>query len=54
LQQLEEALAKREWVGLTWMKDFEPLCNEWRNRIWQLDVQEFAKAIEAELKEKNT
>jgi hypothetical protein len=51
LQQLEEALAKREWVGLT-DEDLEPLCNEWRI-VFGSWTYEFAKAIEAKLKEKN-
>lgn len=40
------------WVGLT-DEELEPLCNEWRIVFgsWTYD---FARAIEAKLKEKNT
>ena len=42
---------KREWVGLT-DEELEPLCNEWRI-LFGSWTYEFAKAIEAKLKEKN-
>ena len=43
---------QRKWVGLT-DEELEPLCNEWRIVFgsWTYD---FARAIEAKLKEKNT
>jgi hypothetical protein len=41
----------RTWVGLT-DEDLEPLCNEWRI-VFGSWTYEFAKAIEAKLKEKN-
>jgi hypothetical protein len=42
----------REWVGLT-DEDIKPLCDEWKIMFgsWTHD---FACAIEAKLKEKNT
>ena len=43
---------QRTWVGLT-DEDLEPLCNEWRI-VFGSWTYEFAKAIEAKLKEKNT
>ena len=45
-------LPKREWVGLT-DEELEPLCNEWRI-VFGSWTYEFAKAIEAQIKEKNT
>ena len=42
---------KREWVGLT-DEDLKPLCDEWKI-IFGGYVNDFAKAIEAKLKEKN-
>jgi len=42
---------QRTWVGLT-DEDLEPLCNEWRI-VFGSWTYEFAKAIEAKLKEKN-
>ena len=42
---------KREWIGLT-DEDLEPLCNEWRI-VFGSWAYEFAKAIEAKLKDKN-
>jgi hypothetical protein len=41
----------RPWVGLT-DKELKPLCDEWRI-IYGGHVNEFARAIEAKLKEKN-
>jgi hypothetical protein len=43
---------QRTWVGLT-DEELEPLCKEWRV-LFGSWTQEFAKAIEAKLKEKNT
>ena len=43
---------KKEWVGLT-KKDLKPLCDQWKI-IYGGYVDEFARAIEAKLKEKNT
>jgi hypothetical protein len=42
---------KKPWVGLTG-KELELLCDEWRI-IYGAYVEEFAKDIEAKLKEKN-
>ena len=42
---------QRTWVGLT-DEDLEPLCNEWRI-VFGSWTYEFAKAIEAKLKERN-
>jgi hypothetical protein len=41
-----------KWVGLT-DEDLEPMCDDWRI-IFGPYVHDFAKAIEAKLKEKNT
>ncbi len=49
---LRQALAQPEWVGLT-DEDLKPLCDEWRI-MYGGYVDDFAKAIEAKLKEKNT
>ena len=43
---------KREWVGLT-DEDLEPMCDDWRI-VFGPYVHDFAKAVEAKLKEKNT
>ena len=43
--------AQREWVGLT-DEELEPLCKEWRI-IFGSWTQDFARAIEAKLKDKN-
>ena len=51
-EALRQALAKPEWVGLT-DEDLKPLCDEWRI-MYGGYVNDFAKAIEAKLKEKNT
>ena len=42
---------EREWAGLT-EDDLKPLCDEWKI-IFGGYVNDFAKAIEAKLKEKN-
>ena len=49
---LQQALAQPEWIGLT-DEDLKPLCVEWRI-MYGGYVDDFAKAIEAKLKEKNT
>ena len=49
---LYTAPPKRKWVGLT-DEDLKPLCDEWRI-MYGGYVDDFAKAIEAKLKEKNT
>ena len=53
IRELGDRLAKLEkpWVGLT-DEDLESLCNEWRI-VFGSWTYEFAKAIEAKLKEKN-
>jgi hypothetical protein len=55
LAKLEEAQVKKEWVGLT---DEERLSCfddvEWNKVDWCPDHEQYAKAIEAKLKEKNT
>ena len=43
---------QKEWVGLT-DEDLKPLCDEWRI-MYGGYVDDFAKAIEAKLKERNT
>jgi hypothetical protein len=43
---------QRTWVGLT-DEELEPICNEWRI-LFGSWTQEFAKAIETKLKDKNT
>ena len=45
-------VVKKEWVGLT-KKDLKPLCDQWKI-MYGGYVDEFARAIEAKLKEKNT
>jgi hypothetical protein len=47
-KRLEE---KRPWVGLT-EEDLKPICNEWRI-VYGAWAEDFARAIEAKLKEKN-
>jgi hypothetical protein len=47
----ENVKPKREWVGLT-DEELEPMCDDWRI-IFGPYVHDFAKAIEAKLKEKN-
>ena len=51
-QALAQSEQEREWVGLT-DEDLKPLCDEWRI-MYGGYVNDFAKAIEAKLKEKNT
>ena len=48
---LYTAPPKREWVGLT-DEDLKPLCNQWKI-MYGGYVDDFARAIEAKLKEKN-
>jgi hypothetical protein len=48
----DTAPPKREWVGLT-DEDLEPMCDDWRI-VFGPYVYDFARAIEATLKEKNT
>jgi len=43
---------KKEWVGLT-EEDLKPICDEWRI-VYGAWVHDFAKDIEAKLKERNT
>ena len=52
IERFAALVAERDWVGLT-DEELEPLCNEWRIVFgsWTYD---FARAIEAKLKEKNT
>jgi hypothetical protein len=45
-------LPNREWVGLT-EEDLKPICDEWRI-VYGAWMDDFAKDIEAKLKEKNT
>ena len=52
IEALRQALAQPEWVGLT-DEDLEPMCDDWRI-VFGPYVHDFAKAIEAKLKEKNT
>ena len=52
MEALRQALAKPEWVGLT-DEDLKPLCNQWKI-MYGGYVDDFARAIEAKLKEKNT
>jgi len=42
----------KEWVSLT-EEELKPICDEWRI-IYGAWVDEFAKEIEAKLKERNT
>ena len=51
VKPLYTAPPKREWVGLT-DEDLKPLCDEWRI-MYGGYVDDFAKSIEAKLKEKN-
>ena len=57
-KSLRQALAKqehgepKEWVGLT-EEDLKPICDEWRI-VYGAWVDNFAKEIEAKLKERNT
>ena len=43
---------KRTWVGLT-EEDLKPICDEWRI-VYGAWMDDFARDIEAKLKEKNT
>ena len=43
---------QREWVGLT-EEDLKPICDEWRI-VYGAWMDDFARDIEAKLKEKNT
>jgi len=43
---------QRTWVGLT-EEDLKPICDEWRI-VYGAWMQDFARDIEAKLKEKNT
>jgi hypothetical protein len=55
LAKLEEAQPKKEWVGLTdeeRQRCFDDV--EWNKVDWCPDHEQYAKAIEAKLKEKNT
>ena len=45
-------LPKREWVGLT-EEDLKPICDEWRI-VYGAWMDDFARDIEAKLKERNT
>ena len=49
---LYTAPPKREWIGLT-EEELEPLCDLWKVSYGSVYVDEFARAIEAKLKEKN-
>jgi len=49
---LYTAPPKKEWVGLT-DEDLEPMCDDWRI-VFGGYVHDFAKAIEAKLKDKNS
>ena len=51
IEALRQALAQPEWVGLM-DEDLKPLCDEWRI-MYGGYVDDFARAIEAKLKEKN-
>ena len=46
-----ENVKPKEWVGLS-DEDLEPMCDDWRI-VFGGYVHDFAKAIEAKLKEKN-
>jgi len=50
--KLYTAPPKRKWVGLT-EEELEPLCDLWKVSYGSVYVDEFARAIEAKLKEKN-
>ena len=43
---------QRTWVGLT-EEDLKPICDEWRI-VYGAWMEDFARDIEAKLKEKNT
>jgi hypothetical protein len=46
-------LAKREWVGLTDEERWEVTSKKWWNWEDEFDIEGFARAIEAKLREKN-
>jgi hypothetical protein len=56
IETIKEALEtkdeQRTWVGLT-EEDLKPICDEWRI-VYGAWMDDFAKDIEAKLKEKNT
>jgi hypothetical protein len=52
MKQWDAWRAKREWVGLT-DEDLKPLSDKWRI-VYGGWVEDFAKEIEAKLKERNT
>ena len=52
IKNLEAQLAQRTWVGLT-NNDLQPIAEEYRI-LFGSWVHDFARAIEAKLKEKNT
>jgi len=52
IQALRQALEQSEWVGLT-DEEIKSICNEWKI-MYGGYVDNFAKFIEAKLKEKNT
>ena len=47
----EKFVGTKEWVSLT-EEDLKPICDEWRI-VYGAWVDDFAKEIEAKLKEKN-
>ena len=47
----EKGIRESEWVGLT-DEDLEPMCDDWRI-VFGSYVHDFAKAIEAKIKERN-
>ena len=49
-----ERLKKREWVGLTDEERQEVVNKKWWDWEDAFDIESFARAIEAKLKEKNT
>ena len=49
---MADQLNPREWVGLT-EEDLKPICDEWRI-VYGAWMHDFARNIEAKLKEKNT
>jgi hypothetical protein len=55
-QEIEEELKqpKREWVGLTDEERWEVTSKKWWDWEDSFDIDGFARAIEAKLKEKNT
>jgi hypothetical protein len=49
---LAQPAQQRPWVGLT-DEDLKPICDEWRI-VYGAWMEDFARDIEAKLKEKNT